>query len=283
MKGFKTMKRDVQVSVILGVIILAIIGVFLSTRTTVKEPIIPVPEAEEDIRVGMLDIKELSQLPSDSNQDDSKELTTTVQEREQAAEPAVNTEIIQKQLIEKGDNLIEGEWKKAKEETMNVLSEVSTFQGQEIWKDISSDDGNKSSSKFQFYKVQPNDDLHKIAKKHYGDVNKWQLIFNANQDKIHDRNSLKIGTELIIPKENPASLKTNKETTTPALSQVTEVETTIQTAKKHTVQQSDSLYKLAVKYYNDGAQWKKILEANKQILKNQNSLKVGQDLVIPDL
>lgn len=277
------MKRDVQVSVILGVIILAIIGVFLSTRTTVKEPIIPVPEAEDDVRVGILDIKELPQLPSDSNQDYSRELTTTVQEREQAAESVVNRDNVQKQLIEKKDNVIEGEWKKAKEETMNVLSEVSTFQGQEIWKDISSDYGKKSSSKFQFYKVQPNDDLHKIAKKHYGDVNKWLLIFNANQDKIHDRNSLKIGTELIIPDENPASLKTKKETTTPALSQLTEVENTVQAAKKHTVQQGDSLYKLAVKYYNDGAQWKKILEANKHILKNQNSLKIGQDLVIPDL
>ena len=40
------MKRDVQVGVILGVIILAIIGVFLSTRTSVKEPIIPIPEIE---------------------------------------------------------------------------------------------------------------------------------------------------------------------------------------------------------------------------------------------
>src|SRR3989337_1542201 len=73
------------------------------------------------------------------------------------------------------------------------------------------------------------------------------------------------------------------ETTTPALSQVTKVEDTIQTGKKHTVQQSDSLYKLAVKYYDNGSKWNKILEANKHILKNQNSLKVGQELVIPDL
>ena len=54
------MKRDVQVGVILGVIILAIIGVFLSTRTAVKEPVIPIPEIE-DTQVGALNINELAQ------------------------------------------------------------------------------------------------------------------------------------------------------------------------------------------------------------------------------
>lgn len=54
------MKRDVQVGVTLGVIILAIIGVFLSTRTTVKEPTIPVSEIEEETQVDPLDVSELS-------------------------------------------------------------------------------------------------------------------------------------------------------------------------------------------------------------------------------
>ena len=277
------MKRDVQVGVILGVIILAIIGVFLSTRTAVKEPTIPIPEAEEDTQVGALDINELPQAPPNTSQDTFKEITATVQNTEQKVAPVINTAKILEQPIEQEDNVIEGEWKKAKEETINVSSGASVTSGQENWKDVSSDDGKKSSSKFQVHKVQSNDDLHKIAKKYYGDISKWLLIFNANQDKIHDRNSLKIGTELIIPEENPSSQKAKKETTTPTLSQVTEVENTAQTVKKHTVQQSDSLYKLAVKYYNDGSKWNKILEANKKILKNQNSLKVGQELVIPDL
>jgi len=277
------MKRDVQVGVILGVIILAIIGVFLSTRTTVKEPTIPIPEAEEDTQVGVLDINELPQSPPNTSQDTFKEITTTVQNTEEKGAPGINTAKIQEQSVEQEDNVIEGEWKKAKEESINVSSSVSATSDQENWKDIPSESEKKSTSKFQIHKVQSNDDLHKIAKKYYGDVSKWLLIFNANQDKIHDRNSLKIGTELIIPGEKPSSQKIKIETTTPALSQVTKVEDTIQTGKKHTVQQSDSLYKLAVKYYDNGSKWNKILEANKHILKNQNSLKVGQELVIPDL
>ncbi|OHB46519.1 MAG: hypothetical protein A2094_05845 [Planctomycetes bacterium GWE2_41_14] len=277
------MKRDVQVGVILGVIILAIIGVFLSTRTAVKEPTIPIPEAEEDTQVGALDINELPQAPPNTSQDTFKEITATVQNTEQKVAPVINTVKILEQPAEQEDNVIEGVWKKAKDEAINVSSRVSETSDQEIWKDISSESVKKSTSKFQVHKVRSNDDLHKIAQKYYGDVSKWLLIFNANQDKIKDRNSLRIGTELIIPEEQPSSQKTKTETTTPALSQVTKVEDAVQTGKKHIVQQGDSLYKLAQKYYNDGSKWNKILEANKIILKNRNTLKVRQELVIPDL
>ncbi|OHC08308.1 MAG: hypothetical protein A3K50_12260 [Planctomycetes bacterium RIFOXYD12_FULL_42_12] len=277
------MKRDVQVGVILGVIILAIIGVFLSTRTAVKEPTIPIPEAEEDTQVGALDINELPQAPPNTSQDTFKEITATIQNTEQKVAPVINTVKILEQPAEQEDNVIEGVWKKAKDEAINVSSRVSETSDQEIWKDISSESVKKSISKFQVHKVRSNDDLHKIAQKYYGDVSKWLLIFNANQDKIKDRNSLRIGTELIIPEEQPSSQKTKTETTTPALSQVTKVEDAVQTGKKHIVQQGDSLYKLAQKYYNDGSKWNKILEANKIILKNRNTLKVRQELVIPDL
>ena len=277
------MKRDVQVGVILGVIILAIIGVFLSTRTAVKEPTIPIPEAEEDTQVGALDINELPQAPPNTSQDTFKEITATIQNTEQKVAPVINTVKILEQPAEQEDNVIEGVWKKAKDEAINVSSRVSEISDQEIWKDISSESVKKSISKFQVHKVRSNDDLHKIAQKYYGDVSKWLLIFNANQDKIKDRNSLRIGTELIIPEEQSSSQKTKTETTTPALSQVTKVEDAVQTGKKHIVQQGDSLYKLAQKYYNDGSKWNKILEANKIILKNRNTLKVRQELVIPDL
>ena len=119
------MKRDVQVGVILGVIILAIIGVFLSTRTAVKEPTIPIPEAEEDIQVGALDINELPQSPPNASQDTFKEITTTGQNTEQKAEPVINTAKIQEQPVERKDNEIEGVWTKAKEEPVNVSSSVS--------------------------------------------------------------------------------------------------------------------------------------------------------------
>src|SRR3990172_11394368 len=126
------MKRDVQVGVILGVIILAIIGVFLSTRTTVKEPTIPIPETEEDIQVGALDINELPQSPPNSSQENFKEVTTTGQSTEQKGEIVTQSAKVQEQAGGQEDTVVEGEWKKAKEEPVNV----STTSSQETWKDV---------------------------------------------------------------------------------------------------------------------------------------------------
>lgn len=288
------MKKDVQVGVTLGVIILAIIGVFLSTRTSVKEPSIPIPEAEEEAQIGALDISELSPDLQSASRESLQETTTSLQgtdERtEQKASVVTNTMKIDEQTSEKEDNIVEGEWKKAKEkEPINVAAndtKAEAVSDQEDWKDVPAGDG-KTISKFKMHKVQYSDSLRKIARKYYGDESKWLLIFNANQDKIQDRNSLRIGTELVIPAEKTTIQKTKAEIkteiTTPTLSQVIEVEDAKPTVRKHIIQQGDSLYTLATKYYSDGSKWNKIFDANRKTLKDQKSLKIGQELVIPDL
>lgn len=286
------MKRDVQVGVTLGVIILAIIGVFLSTRTTVKEPTIPIPEIEEETLVGSLDVNELTPDPQNASQEVFKETTTVAQNTEQKASANISTTKTEEQTAAKEDTIIEGAWKKTteKEPTDTTANDgkASAVSNAEDWKDVPSEDEKKTPSKGKVYKVQYNDSLRKIAKKHYGDESGWLLIFNANQDKIHDRNSLKIGTELVIPEEKTTIQRTKTEikteTTTPRLSQIIEVEDgKSAVTRKHIIQQGDSLYTLAVKYYNDGSKWHKISDANKKVLKDQKSLKIGQELVIPDL
>ncbi len=283
------MKRDVQVGVTLGVIILAIIGVFLSTRTPVKEPTIPIPEIEEDTQVGQMNVNELSPEPQYVSQESIKGAATTGQSTEQKASSVTGTNKIAVRPAEKQDNVIEGEWKKAKEKEAAIITasdaKPSAVSEQEDWKTVSTGDISKAA--LRTYKVQYNDSLRKIANKYYGDESKWLLIFNANQNKIQDRNSLRIGTELIIPEEKIVSQKSKgeirTETTTPALSQVVEMKGATSSVKKHTVQAGDTLYTLAVKYYKDGTRWNKIFDANKKNLKGKKSLKVGQELVIPNL
>lgn len=51
--------------------------------------------------------------------------------------------------------------------------------------------------------VQRGDSLSLIAKRVYGDPNKWPLIYRANQDKIQDPNQIWVGTQLTIPPTNP--------------------------------------------------------------------------------
>ncbi len=277
------MKRDVQVVVILGVIILAIIGVFLSTRTAVKEPVIPIPEIEEDTQVGALNVNELPQESLDAHQESFKETTVSVNTGQKESTIA-NTAKTEGQPSEKEDKIIEGVWKPAKDGVAAITEtkpEETSSSNQEDWKDISPPNVNKVVATQQKHKVQYRDDLYKIAKKYYGDVSKWLLIFDANKDKILDRNSLKIGTELIIPEDKTVSPKT--EIVTPQLSQIIQIEEPKPTAKKHIVQQGDTLYKLSLKYYNDSTKWNKIYDANKKILKNQKDLSIGQELEIPDL
>lgn len=281
------MKRDVQVGVVLGVIILAIIGVFLSTRTAVKEPAIPIPEFEEDSKMRLLDITELSKETKDSaiTGESINETAETAQNKniEQTKTEVINAIKTENQFKE--DNVVEGTWNKSEsEKPINVVvsenKEVISSQGEEEFKDIDINEVQVSSSKLRVHKVQQNDSLSKIANKYYRDESKWLLIFNANRDKLPDRNSLKIGTELFIPEEKTIVQSTKKETTIPTLMQITEVEDT-KSSRRHTIQKGDSLYKIALQYYKDGSKWNKILEVNKEIIKNQNSLPVGAEIEIP--
>ncbi|MBK7012802.1 MAG: LysM peptidoglycan-binding domain-containing protein [Xanthomonadales bacterium] len=51
----------------------------------------------------------------------------------------------------------------------------------------------------QTYTVAKGDTLSKIAKKFYGNANKWRVIFEANGDQISNPDLIKIGQVLKIP------------------------------------------------------------------------------------
>ncbi|NJB84754.1 nucleoid-associated protein YgaU [Lewinella marina] len=50
---------------------------------------------------------------------------------------------------------------------------------------------------------------------------------------------------------------------------------------KHTVQKGDSLSKMAKEYYGDPMDYKRIFQANTDVLENPNMIYPGQELVIP--
>jgi len=51
----------------------------------------------------------------------------------------------------------------------------------------------------QTYTVKSGDSLSKIAKRVYGDANKWQRIYEANRDKIKNPDLIHPGQEFTIP------------------------------------------------------------------------------------
>ncbi|HTX65137.1 MAG TPA: LysM peptidoglycan-binding domain-containing protein [Opitutaceae bacterium] len=51
--------------------------------------------------------------------------------------------------------------------------------------------------------------------------------------------------------------------------------------RKHVVAQGDTLYKIAQRYYGNGSRWPEILQANRDVLKDQNAVRPGMELKIP--
>ncbi|HOU14269.1 MAG TPA: LysM peptidoglycan-binding domain-containing protein [Anaerolineae bacterium] len=51
----------------------------------------------------------------------------------------------------------------------------------------------------QKYVVAAGDTLSAIAKKVYGDPDRWKEIFEANKATIKDPNAIRVGQELVIP------------------------------------------------------------------------------------
>lgn len=51
--------------------------------------------------------------------------------------------------------------------------------------------------------------------------------------------------------------------------------------RRHTVGKGDTLYSLAQRYYGSRSRWRDIAEANKDVLKNKDGLRIGMELKIP--
>lgn len=101
------------------------------------------------------------------------------------------------------------------------------------------------------YMVKKGDNLEKISKKFYGTSEKWKKIYNANKNKISASKKVKAGKKLFIP------------------------------AMTCTVKKGDDLKSLAKKYYGTKTEWRRIYEANKDIVPTSKKLKKGSSLVIP--
>lgn len=56
-----------------------------------------------------------------------------------------------------------------------------------------------SAAKYEMYTVKEGDWLSKIAGAYYGDVHKWDRIFQANRDQISDPDKIRPGQILKIP------------------------------------------------------------------------------------
>ena len=285
------MRRDTQIGIILGVVILVVIGVFLSTRTTDKKTEIPdLILSEEGTAESEIEEIDINELIKEKRTTTAKE--TTLVEKHSKETPIKSS---------KDDTSLEGKWEGI--ETASIEPEV-TFSEIPVAEDITeitekievaqqipSDDGKTTTEQKPetlsvgisgkiIHKVRPNDNLLNISRKYYGDERNWTKIYVANKGNLKDPDTLYIGQELLIPEitnekkkplgsEVPLEKKPKKGT---AINSGT-----------HIVVSGDTLYSLARKYYDDSTMWDIIYDANEETIDDKRILKTGQILIIPKL
>ena len=65
--------------------------------------------------------------------------------------------------------------------------------------DFSNVQSGSSSTATKIYEVVAGDSLSKIAKREYGDANKWERIYEANRDVLKNPDKIYPGQVLRIP------------------------------------------------------------------------------------
>ena len=299
------MRRDTQIGIILGIVILVIIGVFLSTRASNNISVLPDLVLSEGVRQ-KTEVKEIdinSFFKESKKAEPEKELAVEFPTEEvlvsdelvELTQPEMQLEatIVETSIDE--ESSLEGKWEGvaemiveepeiAEQEVEDVHVVQNTPSMEEIVVPEPEEEPQTSSytasAEPVYYKVQSNDNLFKIAKKHYGDGQKWRKIFEANRDIMPDSNSLYIDQLLLIP---DVSVENR-----PKESFITQVRGRLDNERSnnvdtHTVKAGDTLYRIAAEYYDDPSVWTKILEANEDTLEDAGSLKKGQVLIIPNL
>lgn len=135
---------------------------------------------------------------------------------------------------------------------------------EEIKKSEIEEQGNKDVTADTFT-VESGDNLWKIAVKVYGDGYKWTEIAKANN--LKNPGLIYRGQKLNIPK-----IAVEDESVV-----VEKGEQKVE-ASEYTVVRGDSLWKIAVKEYNDGYKWTKIWQDNRDKLRDPNKLEIGMKL-----
>ncbi|MBC8553114.1 MAG: LysM peptidoglycan-binding domain-containing protein [Candidatus Brocadiales bacterium] len=292
------MRRDTQIGIILGIVILVIIGVFLSTRSTDNETVLPnlvlsegVGQKTEDKEIdidGFFKESKDAEPEVTSSAEYSTEEALVSEEHVESAQPEKQQEVTHVETSNE-DTSLEGKWEgvaeeiveeEEPEEDVQVTQNIPTAAETVVPEEESQTSSYAASTEAVYYKVQANDNLFKIARKHYGDGQKWNKIFEANSDTMPDSNSLYVGQKLLIP-DITVGKKVNEVALTPVSGKLNH-ERSIN-ADTHVVEAGDTLYRIAEKYYDDPGKWIKILDANEDTIEDEGSLKEGQVLILPKL
>jgi len=124
-------------------------------------------------------------------------------------------------------------------------------------------------SPVRLYTVQPNDSFQSIAIAFYGSQGFWTDIAQANPTV--DPTKLQVGQQIRLPSPDQMRNQTESEAIAAPGAMV-----------DYTIRSGDTLWTIAVQYYQDGSLWRTIYNANRdRIGSDPNRLTAGMKIRIP--
>ena len=137
--------------------------------------------------------------------------------------------------------------------------------------------------------VQKGDTLSEISRKYYNTVSKWKTIFEANRSLISRPEDLRPKMKLVIPgldEPRPAVPQAGEpkvvgNMVSAGKSHTLSAGTSAAGSKYYDVKKGDTLWQIAERSYGDGNEWKKILQANSDLLDSAQDLQPNMRLVLP--
>ncbi|MEO0588748.1 MAG: LysM peptidoglycan-binding domain-containing protein [Planctomycetota bacterium] len=121
------------------------------------------------------------------------------------------------------------------------------------------------------HRVQAGESLFVIARRYLNDGNAWPRIAKANPDVVSPRGDVVEGARLVIP-----SLRGG--TPTNAARDAAQPAARPRTV---TVQDGDSLARIARRHLGSPDRWRDLLEANRDVISRPEHIRPGQTLVLP--
>jgi nucleoid-associated protein YgaU len=128
------------------------------------------------------------------------------------------------------------------------------------------------------YTVRSGDTLSSIAQRELRSRNRWKELQQANEDVLHGTTNLKIGMKLRIPGGETAS-QTSLDIASPATAGTAPAATGGE--REYVVKSGDSLWLIAKNELGSERHLSALREANSDVLKGGDSLKVGMKLRLP--
>jgi LysM repeat protein len=128
------------------------------------------------------------------------------------------------------------------------------------------------------YVIQPNDTLFEICERLYGDGTKWRELVAINKGKIRDDGTVFVGVTIdLAPGAKPTAVtaappRRGSTTTTPATS----------STRTYTIKKGDTLSEIVQREVGSIRHLPRVRELNPWLAKQNDNIRVGQKLTLPD-